>query len=91
MKKTPTTLARQKPDVLRHACIGQTVRVLNAAGKAASPLEGVVLDETKSTFLIQSERGPKRVPKKDARFAFPFGIVDGNDIAFEPHERLKRT
>jgi len=90
VKNTPAIGARQKRDILRHACIGKPVRVLPGARKAVPDLEGVVLDETKSTFLVQTRRGTKRVPKKDTRFAFPFGIVDGNDILCAPDERLKR-
>ncbi len=90
MKNTPASSARQKQETLQHACIGKPVRVLPCACKAVQDLEGVVLDETKSTFLVQTRRGPKRVPKKNTRFAFPFGIVDGNDILCAPDERLKR-
>lgn len=82
--------AARKQDNLRRPYIGNPVRVLPGSGKGPAPWSGVVLDETKSTFLIQTEVGPKRVPKKGIRFAFPFGIVDGNDIRHAPSERLKR-
>lgn len=82
--------ARRKQEIIRQERIGQTVRVLDSSCKDVRDLRGVVVDETKFTFLIQTERGPKRVPKKGARFSFPFGVLDGNDIQNAPSERLKR-
>ncbi len=82
--------ARQKQDILRIERIGQTIRVLDASCRAVRDLHGVVVDETKNTFLIQTSRGRKRVAKHGARFAFPFGMVEGNDIQHAPSERLKR-
>lgn len=82
--------ARQKQEILRLERIGQKVRVLDASCKAVRELQGVVVDETKFTFLIQTGRGFKRVPKKGARFEFPFGIIDGDEIRHAPSERFKR-
>ncbi len=90
MKNTPVPSARQKREMLQHEFIGCDVLVLEISGKAERNLSGVVLDETKSTFLVQTRRGQKRVPKKGARFQFAFGAVDGNDLLCAPSERLKR-
>ena len=82
--------ARQKQDILRIERIGQPVRALDASCRAVRDLHGVIVDETKNTFLIQTQRGRKRVAKKGARFVFRFGTLEGNDIQHAPSERLKR-
>lgn len=90
MKNAPALPARRKQETLRIERIGQTVRVLDSSCKAERDLHGAVVDETKFTFLIQTPRGRRRVPKAGRRFAFPFGTLVGDDIVHAPSERLKR-
>lgn len=59
-------------------------------------LQGLVVDETKLTFLVEQDKGPvKRVPKPGNRFSFLVGderfVVEGHDIAFRPEDRTKRA
>ena len=75
-------------DVARHELIGLDV-VVNGGPS------GVVIDETKNTFLVEAASGPKRVPKAGRRFLFRVGnteaVVNGNDIMFQPEDRTKKV
>ncbi len=59
-------------------------------------LRGEVIDETKNLLVLRTDRGVKKVPKKDCTFRFilPSGesvIVPGKLIAFRPEERTKKA
>jgi ribonuclease P protein subunit POP4 len=75
-------------EVARHELIGRFVAV------DAGP-SGLVVDETKNTFLVETPSGVKRVPKPGRRFHFRVGnadvVVDGNDIMFRPEDRTKKV
>lgn len=64
-----------------------------AAGRDLSGLEGRVIDETRGTFLVQTRRGRKVVPKQGARFVFPSlsaREVPGEWLLVRPEDRTKR-
>jgi len=69
------------------------VRVTGAAGKDLRGLEGRIVDETRGTFLVETAKGRKRVPKQGSRFLFPQlsrEIVPGEQLLVRPEERTKR-
>ncbi|MEM2963555.1 MAG: ribonuclease P protein subunit [Candidatus Anstonellales archaeon] len=78
-------------NISMHELIGLRVE---AEGKAFGYISGVVVDETKNTFVISSQKGEKRIPKRGATFTFIVGrrkmTLDGQKIAFRPHERPKK-
>ncbi len=55
-----------------------------------SNIEGKVVDETKSTLLIETEKGIKRVIKDGNRFIINMDSkeikVNGNDVKMRPWE-----
>ena len=75
-------------DVARHELIGLSVSVDGGP-------HGVVVDETRNTFLVETASGPKRVPKPGKRFSFRVGnadvVLDGDDIMFQPEDRTKKV
>jgi ribonuclease P protein subunit POP4 len=75
-------------DLARHELIGRFVTVDNGPS-------GLVVDETKNTFLVETPSGVKRIPKSGKRFFFRVGntdvMVDGDDIMFQPEERTKKV
>ena len=56
---------------------------------------GVIIDETKNTFLIEIKNQKKRIAKKVATFEFEIDgkkkMLDGSKIAFRPEDRIKKV
>ena len=77
-------------ELARHELIGRFVSI-DGGGPS-----GLVVDETKNTFLVETTSGSsKRVPKAGRRFVFRVGsadvAIDGNDIMFQPEDRTKKV
>ncbi len=70
--------------------IGQRVRVAHCSDKSRLGLSGVVLDETKNTFVLETPRGVQRVPKAGSVFAFPNGTIAGDLLLVRPEDRTKK-
>lgn len=73
---------------LRKEFIGKEVRVVN------KNVEGKVIDETKSSFLIKTKANlKKRMLKQNSIFEFKSesgnSFVDGNMILMRPEDRIK--
>jgi len=69
--------------------IGKSVKVLQAANKTYVDIEGVIIDETKNTFIIKTNTGEKIVLKKDTEFNIDNEIIQGNKITKRLENRLK--
>lgn len=80
--------------VIHGEWIGKRVRVVDAANSALVGLEGVVVDETKHLFTLETEMGEKRVPKHLTTFDVDWDgetvRVQGSDVLAAPEERIKR-
>ncbi len=79
-----------------HELIGLRVAVVRSSVKHLAGFSGIVVDESKNTFVFEKEGGvEKRIPKKACVFEFvlPNGeraAVEGETIAFAPEERPKK-
>ncbi len=79
-----------------HELIGLKVRVLVHPDPTVSGVEGVVVDETAKTFVLEVEGGRRiRVLKEGALFEFtlPGGkrvVLKGESVLGSPAERVKR-
>lgn len=85
---------RLSTDIARRELIGLSVTV-HSRSAGHDGLEGLVVDETKHTFLVELANGAcKRVPKSGNRFVFRVGMdaaeVVGDDIQFRPEDRTKK-
>lgn len=73
-------------DVLRHEFIGKMIA--NEAG-----IRGKVIDETKSSFLVKTGSGRKRMLKQGSVFTLSTGkgefTMTGNSILMKPEDRIK--
>lgn len=83
---------------MKHAIeyIGLRVTVIKNPSRERIGIGGVVVDETKNTFVIQKDDGKEvTVPKRGSTFRFLEGNerfdIDGSSIAFRPEERPKKT
>lgn len=82
-----------KGDFMRGEFIGLDVEVLSVS--CYSGLSGVVVDETKNTFTIDSDGIEKMIPKSGNEFKFTYEdrkfVVKGTDIQFRPEDRIKKV
>ncbi len=80
-------------NILRHELIGLDVLVTGASNPSMLGLAGRVIDETRNTLVIRSDRGTKRVQKAGTRFriTLPDGVlveIDGSALVMPPEKRI---
>ncbi|RLF42034.1 MAG: ribonuclease P protein subunit [Thermoplasmata archaeon] len=84
-----------KQRFLRDEFIGLTVKIVESKDPTWLHKSGVILDETKNTFLIDTNGQRKRIAKDIATFEFRFNNerirVHGRDIAYRPEDRIKKV
>ncbi len=83
-------------NLIRSELIGLKVGIAKSTHAGYVDIKGIVIDETKNTFLILSQGKKKRVPKKNCvfRFYLPNGMkaeVNGNLLLGKPEERIKKV
>jgi ribonuclease P protein subunit POP4 len=75
--------------------IGRLVSIIECTDPTWINQSGLIIDETKHTFLIETEKKQKRIAKQTATFAFEYNgkktIVKGTRLAHRPEERIKKT
>ncbi len=84
-------------NILLLELIGTQLRVLHHTDPGLIGREGIVLDETKGTFLLDNDGKRSVVPKKGGRFRLT-GLesdlrsieIDGSDILYRPEDRNKK-
>ncbi len=82
-------------NIFRHELVGLFVKVVNSTHEGFTGIEGKVVDETKNTILIETDKTEKIVPKGVATFHFylPDGNVveiEGKIIIARPEDRIKK-
>ena len=85
---------RNARNLALHELIGLKVRIVEARNKNYVGKEGMVVDETKNTIVIEEGGKEKIIAKKGTVFEFhlPKGKVKlvGDKINYRPHERTKK-
>ena len=78
--------------ILRHEFIGLNTQIINSNNQQVIGLNGTVINETKSMFTINTEKGVKNIPKSTNDFKFTVQnkemIVNGAKISKRPFERI---
>jgi ribonuclease P protein subunit POP4 len=81
-------------NIVLQELIGLRVSVKSSNDSCRKGISGIVIDETKSTLVIEKSDKTVRVPKLGTVFSFKCGrksfIVDGKEINFRPHERISK-
>ena len=81
-------------NIVRHELIGLKVKIVDSTNKKDIGLEGIVIDETRNTILIESKRKEKKLIKENCVFSFRLGRewvdVDGKIIVARPEDRIKK-
>ena len=78
-----------------HELIGLNAKVAESSSLPHKGLKGLVVDETKNTFVIRVGIEEKIVPKKGRIFLFTLPSkekvrLEGGKIAFRPYDRPKK-
>jgi len=79
----------------RDELIGLKVKILECTDPKWNGCSGLVIDETKNTFHIQTGQGIKKIAKKTAIFEFTQKgekiRINGEKISFRPEDRIKKV
>ena len=71
--------------------IGRNTRAVNLRNKDV--FEGKIIDETRNTFVLKTQKGSKRLIKRAYKFEFvhkdKLVVVDGKHLNKRPEERIK--
>lgn len=84
-----------KPEyVIAHEWVGLNVEVVESPNKDEIGISGEVVDETMNTFTIKTEKGLKRIAKRNRIFRVKFAgrtiRISGNYLNFRPEDRIKK-
>ena len=78
--------------ISRHEFIGLDTQIINSSNQEVIGLNGTIINETKSMFTINTEKGLKNIPKSTNDWKFLVGnkemIVKGSKITKRPFERI---
>ena len=79
----------------REELIGLHVTIKECKDSKWTGKSGVIIDETKNTFLIRIDNENKRIAKKIAKFEFEHDekktILNGSKIAHRSEDRIKKA
>ncbi|MBI4441155.1 ribonuclease P protein subunit [Candidatus Woesearchaeota archaeon] len=76
-------------NILGHELIGIPINILDAKNRQLVGMTGIVVDETKNTFVLDVNGKKKRVMKKDITLKVGKYIIQGKLLVARPEERLK--
>jgi ribonuclease P protein subunit POP4 len=83
----------ERRDFMRQEFIGLEVEVVSS-GHAGYLSRGVVVDESKNTFMIEAEGKERMVPKQGNEFQFTCESnkirIKGSEIQHRPEDRVKK-
>lgn len=86
---------RNESNLHMHELIGLRLRVVQASDGGMVGMEGIVVDETRETLVIDGDRR-RTLAKRGNAFEFTLedgstAVVQGDAIAFRPEDRVKRA
>jgi ribonuclease P protein subunit POP4 len=101
-RKVENMRASVPDEPAQHELLGLQARVIAARDPGQLRLEGVIAEETRNTFLLETPRGMKRVPKAGIRLElFPDAAsaaagregrpVEGAALVGRPEDRIKKN
>jgi len=78
-----------------HELVGLALKVVQASDGGMVGMEGIVVDETRETLVIDGDRR-RTLPKRGLTFEFTLDdgttvVLEGDAIAFRPEDRVKRA
>jgi ribonuclease P protein subunit POP4 len=81
--------------IVKDELIGRHVRIKECTDPTFVNISGMIIDETKNTFLIETQDKQKRVAKNTATFEFEYKgkkiTVKGSRLIYRPEDRTKKA
>ena len=82
-------------NLARHELNGLSVKVVGSTERGLVGISGMIVDETRNTLLVDTERGTKRIPKSNTSLTFtlPDGQrvrVSGSILISQPENRINK-
>ena len=81
--------------LIKDELIGRTVIVNTCTDHTMIQMQGIILDETKQMFLIESQGKRRWIAKDVATFIFPHHqnnlTINGSNLRYRPEERVKKA
>jgi len=78
----------------RDELIGRHVTIKECTDPTWINRSGMIIDETKNTFLIDIDGKERRIAKKTAKFEFEYNgkklMLDGSKLVYRPEDRTKK-
>ena len=86
---------RNEHNLHMHELVGLRLRVVQASDGGMVGMEGIVVDETRETLVIDAD-GRRTLPKRGNVFEFTLengstAVLEGDAIAYRPEDRVKRA
>ncbi|MDH7517356.1 MAG: ribonuclease P protein subunit [Candidatus Thermoplasmatota archaeon] len=79
----------------REELIGRYVTIRECTDPTLENKSGLIIDETKNTFIIEIENKEKKVSKSIAKFEFEQDgkkiVLNGSKLVFRPEDRIKKV
>ena len=72
-----------KENILIHEMIGLKTTIVDSLNHQIIGLEGNIIDETKSMFIIDTEKGTRMIPKRNNRWKFY--LPNHEELSFQVH------
>ena len=81
--------------IVKDEFIGRHVEIKECTDPTFVNVSGIIIDETKNTFLIETEDKQKRIAKNTATFGFEYKgkkiIIKGSRLIYRPEDRTKKA
>jgi len=78
--------------ITRHEFVGLNIQISKSSNQEVVGLNGVIINETKSMFTINTQKGMKKIPKSTNDWKFSIAgkeiTVKGSTIMKRPFERI---
>ncbi len=89
MRRKPSSSSSMGTHVIHAEWIGKHARITAAKNPSHAGIAGIVVDETRNTVSIETNKKVRRVPKHGTVFEIDGQEVQGNDVLVAPEERIK--
>lgn len=81
--------------IVKEELIGKHVRIKECKDPTFTNISGIIIDETKNTFIIETKNKQKRIAKNSAIFEFEFKrkkmLIKGSRLIYRPEDRTKKA
>jgi ribonuclease P protein subunit POP4 len=75
--------------IIRRELIGLFVKVVSSTNPEQKGIKGKIVDETKSTILIELDGKKRRIMKSNVELEIEGNLVQGTKLVARPEDRIK--